>query len=162
MVWRLTHPNFSGIRSCESKPHSLGIKLHAIALPCRRSQELTDKTGKVVLEDQTPAKGKYLLMKVHIPPTMDDSVGFQNAFELITAFDDVNHRLAWKNLLPQWFIKAERWQALSTTEDGKTVYESREVFGGIGAYLIKWFIATNLMKSFEAMADAVKTRSEQK
>ena len=162
MVWRLTHPNFSGIRSCESKPHSLGIKLHAIALPCRRSQELTDKTGKVVLEDQTPAKGKYLLMKVHIPPTMDDSVGFQNAFELITAFDDVNHRLAWKNLLPQWFIKADRWQDLSTPEDGKTVYESREVFGGIGAYLIKWFIATNLMKSFEAMADAVKTRSEQK
>ena len=57
-------------------------------------------------------------------------------------------------------VKAERWQALSTTVDGKTFYESREVFAGFGAYLIKWFISTPLMQSFEAMADAIQTRAE--
>ncbi|TBU31288.1 hypothetical protein BD311DRAFT_689416 [Dichomitus squalens] len=129
--------------------------------PFVRSQEITDKSGKTVLEDQTPAKGKYLNMKVHIPPTMDDSVQAQTAFELIIHYDDASHRLAWKNLLPSWFIRAERWQALSITEDGKTLYESREVFAGIGVYLIKWFISKNLIKSFEAMADALKSTSEQ-
>ena len=112
-------------------------------------------------EDQTPAAGKYLLMKTHIPPTMDDSIGMTEAFELITHFDEETHRLAWKNLLPQWLIRAERWQALSKTEDGKTKYESREVFAGIGAYLIKWFLSKNLQKSFDAMGEALKARAEQ-
>ncbi|RPD63311.1 hypothetical protein L226DRAFT_459831 [Lentinus tigrinus ALCF2SS1-7] len=123
-------------------------------------QVIVDKSKKP-LEDQTPAKGKYLLMETHIPPTMDDSVSSTEAFEQITHFDDVTRRMAWKNLLPSWLIKAERWQVLSTTEDGKTRYESREVFGSIGAYLIKWFLSTNLMKSFNAMGDALKARSEQ-
>ena len=114
-----------------------------------------------MLDDQTPAKGKYLLMTVHIPPAMDNSVKDQSAFELITYYDDVSHRLAWKNLLPSWLVRAERWQALSTTEGGKTLYESREVFAGIGAYIIKWFISKNLIKSFEAMADGLKSRCEQ-
>ncbi|KAI1789736.1 hypothetical protein LXA43DRAFT_556036 [Ganoderma leucocontextum] len=129
--------------------------------PFVRSQQITDQTGKTVLEDQTPAKGKYLLMKTHIPPTMDDSVRTQSAFESIIAYDDVTYRMAWTSLIPQWIVKAERWQALSTTEDGKTFYESREIFAGFGAYLIKWFISTNLMKGFEGMADAVQTWSEQ-
>ena len=126
----------------------------------RRSQVIVDKSKKP-LEDQTPAKGKYLLMQTHIPPTMDDSVPTTEAFEQIIYFDDMTRRMAWKNLLPSWFLRAERWQALSTTEDGKTRYESREVFGSIGAYLIKWFLSTKLLDSFNAMGAALKSRSEQ-
>lgn len=100
-------------------------------------------------------------MQTHIPPTMDDAIKTTEAFELITHYDDTTYRLAWVNLLPAWLIKAERWQALSTTEDGKTKYESREVFGGIGAYLIKWFISGNLQKSFDAMGESLKARAEQ-
>ena len=44
--------------------------------------------------------------------------------------------------------------------EGKTVYETREVFAGIGAYFIKWFLGTNLKKSFGAMAEGLKTYSE--
>ena len=125
-----------------------------------RSQQITDETGKHVLDDQTPAAGKYILMQTHIPPTFDNSAYNQSAFEQIIAFNHTAYQMAWTNLLPSWFIKAERWQALSTTEEGKTLYESREVFGETGGYLIKWFLSNNLMKSFEAMADAVKTRAE--
>lgn len=119
-----------------------------------------DKSKKK-LDDQTPAKGKYLLMQTHIPPTMDDSVGAVSAFEQITHIDDQTYRLAWINLLPSWLVRAERWQALSRTEDGKTLYETREVFAGVGAYLIKWFLFGNLEKSFQAMAESLKVRSEQ-
>lgn len=141
---------------------SLAIRYSArnITLLHRRSQQITDQTGKTVLTDQTPAAGKYLLMKTHIPPTLDDSARLQDAFELIIAYDDDQHRMAWQSLLPQWIVKAERWQALSTTADGKTFYESREIFAGFGAYLIKWFISTPLTQSFEAMADAIQTRAE--
>ncbi|CDO68783.1 hypothetical protein BN946_scf184989.g49 [Trametes cinnabarina] len=123
-------------------------------------QVITDKNKKP-LEDQTPGEGKYLLMQVHIPPTMDDSISTTSAFEQITSVQPELHRLAWKNLLPSWFIRAERWQALRTNEAGKTVYETREVFGGIGAYLIKWFLGAKLVKSFEEMAKGLKLYSEQ-
>ncbi|TFK86942.1 hypothetical protein K466DRAFT_599922 [Polyporus arcularius HHB13444] len=46
-----------------------------------------------------------------------------------------------------WFMKAERWQALSMTEDGKTQYEYREPRGPA-------------QQSFEAMAEALKVRAE--
>ncbi|OSD00007.1 hypothetical protein PYCCODRAFT_1414884 [Trametes coccinea BRFM310] len=124
-----------------------------------RSQVITDKNKKP-LEDQTPAEGKYLLMQVHIPPTMDDSISTTSAFEQITHIQPEQHRIAWKNLLPPWFVRAERWQALSTNEAGRTVYETREVFGGIGAYLIKWFIGAKLVKSFQAMAEGLKAYAE--
>lgn len=139
--------------------------LTLLSTHCRRSQVITDKDKKPLAGasdggDQTPAEGKYLLMYVHIPPTLDDSAPKTEAFEHIIFFDDAVHRLAWKNLLPQWFVRAERWQALSTTAEGRTRYESREVFAGVGAYLIKWFISKNLQKSFDAMGDALKARAE--
>lgn len=127
----------------------------------RRSQQITDSTGKTVLDDQTPAEGKYLLLKTHIPPTLENTVWTQDAYELIIAYDEVNHRMAWQSLLPQWLIRAERWQALSTTADGKTFYESREIFAGFGAYLVQWLISTPLTQSFDAMADAIQTLAEQ-
>ncbi|KAI0670244.1 hypothetical protein C8Q78DRAFT_974820 [Trametes maxima] len=123
-------------------------------------QVITDKNQKP-LEDQTPTEGKYLLMTVHIPATLDDSTSPQTPFELITHIQPEVHRIAWKNLLPPWLIRAERWQALSTTDDGKTLYETREVFAGAGAYAIKFFLGKNLVKSFEAMAEGLKKRAEE-
>ena len=120
-----------------------------------------DKDSKKRLDDQTPAKGKYLLMQSHLPPTMDDSAPVQPGFDLITHFDDVTHRMCWINLLYPWILRGERWQALSTTADGKTLYESREVFGGLGGYIIRLLFGTKLMMSFNAMADALKARAEQ-
>ncbi|KAI0685115.1 hypothetical protein C8T65DRAFT_592810 [Cerioporus squamosus] len=120
---------------------------------------VTDRSKKK-LEDQTPAKGKYVYEETHMPPTMDDSVSRGSTIEEIICFDDVTYRLAWRGLWPSWFLKDERWQVLSTTEDGRTLYESREVFGGIGAYLIKWFYHSKLMGCFSAMAETLRTRCE--
>jgi len=44
-------------------------------------------------------------------------------------------------------------------EDG-TRYESIEVFEGLAAWILKWFMATNLKKSVQAMGEALKRRAE--
>ncbi|OBZ74295.1 hypothetical protein A0H81_05458 [Grifola frondosa] len=140
-------------------PSYAGFSSYSEWNPFVRTQTIVD-ASRTPSTDQTPSEGKFLLMEVHIPPTMDDSGKPTIAHEIITHVDPATHRLAWQNTLPSWFIRAERWQALSTTDDGKTRYETREVFGGIGSYLIKWFLSMNLQKSFEAMAEALKMRAE--
>ncbi|KAF9806332.1 hypothetical protein IEO21_08712 [Rhodonia placenta] len=93
----------------------------------RHKQLIVDSSSKEPLPDQTPREGLYLLMEVHIPPTPDRShTPTSRPLEMITAVDPAAHRVAWKNLMPSWFLRAERWQALSVVEDGKTLYETRE------------------------------------
>lgn len=48
---------------------------------------------------------------------------------------------------------------MTETEDGAR-YESIEVFDGLAAWILKWFMATNLKKSVKAMGDALKRRAE--
>ncbi|KAI0632967.1 hypothetical protein C8Q77DRAFT_1120723 [Trametes polyzona] len=127
--------------------------------PFVRSQVVTDKDKKP-LDDQTPVEGQYLVMKVHIPPSLDDKIPTIDVFEQISHVQPDLHRVAWVSTLPSWFVKAERWQALSTTEDGKTLYESREIFAGSGAYAIKLFISKDLEKSFVAQAEGLKSYVE--
>jgi len=45
-------------------------------------------------------------------------------------------------------------------EEGKTRYESVEVFNGIFAYVLKYFIRGGLQRGCEAMGQALKDRSE--
>ncbi|KLO17714.1 hypothetical protein SCHPADRAFT_820865, partial [Schizopora paradoxa] len=110
--------------------------------------------------DQTPAPGRHLRMACHIPPTMERRLIVQRPFEIITCVDEGNHRVAWANKdYPTWLMRAERWQALSSVE-GKTVYETREVFSGPLAYFVKWLLGRWLRRSFEEMADSLKRVSE--
>ena len=44
--------------------------------------------------------------------------------------------------------------------EGKTVYETREVFGGPLAFFVKWLLGRWLRRSFEEMADSLKRVSE--
>jgi hypothetical protein len=119
---------------------------------------------KQPLSDPTPEVGRNLLMSVHIPPTMNDGGKANSSFEIITAVDRENFRLAWRFLgLPSFLLSAERWQWL-TTEEGersKTKYETIEVFNGVFAYVVKWTLGNDLKKGFEAMAQTLKTRSEE-
>ncbi|KAI5117131.1 hypothetical protein M0805_007715 [Coniferiporia weirii] len=118
-------------------------------------------TSKKEEEDQTLKEGKHLLMKCHIPPTMDDSARKQAPLELITVVDRANYRLSWVNVdYPAWALHAQRWQTLTAVSDGKTKYETWEVFGGILAYIVKLFVGKPLQKSFDAFADSLKARSE--
>ncbi|KAG6866338.1 hypothetical protein C0991_005805 [Blastosporella zonata] len=127
-----------------------------------RGQTITDKSGNP-LPDQTPAVGQYLLIApVHLPPTMGEPGWFQkqSAFEKITTVDHENFRVAWVNIaLPKFLLSAERWQALSVV-DGKTKYETVEVFGGLAAYIVKFFMYQKLVLGFNAQAEGLKKYAE--
>ena len=56
-------------------------------------------------------------------------------------------RLAWKYLAPEVALSSERWTAVSAATNGKSLYESREVYDGA--------LATTV-KAFEAQATALK------
>lgn len=93
----------------------------------------------------------------------DSSVWFpSSSLEVITVVDHENYRCSWRYIsLPRWVLSADRWQALSTTEDGKTKYESIEVFSGVAAYFLKFFMASGLKKGFDAMGEGLKKRAEE-
>lgn len=134
--------------------------------------------AKEPLPDQTAATGKYLLMETYIPPTDIDEQGkpkearpsfsglFQPSrkqmpFEVITAVDSEHHRVAWRNIdYPSWLLRAERWQALSSTASGGTKYETTEVFAGIAAYVVNWSLGDKLRAAFVSMADGLKRHCE--
>ncbi|KAH8112063.1 hypothetical protein DFH11DRAFT_1546044 [Phellopilus nigrolimitatus] len=114
--------------------------------------------------EQTLVEGKHLLMKCHVPPSTNDAAPPrrpQCPFERVTVVDAAQHRLAWVNIdYPAWALRAERWQTLTVLDGGRTRYETWEVFGGILAYAVKWFVGKPLRESFDAFADGLKTRSE--
>ncbi|OSX58079.1 hypothetical protein POSPLADRAFT_1061182 [Postia placenta MAD-698-R-SB12] len=109
-------------------------------------QIIVDSSSKEPLPDQTPHEGSYLLMEVHIPPTSDRShTPTSRPLELITAVDPAAHRVAWKNLMPSWLLRAERWQALSVVEDGRHCTRR----------------GSGLQQGFQAVADGLKRQAEQ-
>jgi hypothetical protein len=86
-------------------------------------------------------------------------------FGAVTAVDHANHRVAWiyGGGMPAWALASERWQAVSVIDDGgtpRTLYESREVFTGVLAYFVKWFVGAVVTTGFENTAAALKTRAE--
>ncbi|TFK48240.1 hypothetical protein OE88DRAFT_1664710 [Heliocybe sulcata] len=130
--------------------------------PFARGQSLVDKSKKP-LEDQTPAPGKHLLISFNMPPTLDASVQSKHAFEYVTNVDHANYRISWRNVdMPAWLLWADRWQTLEEEADGKVKYTTFEVFGGIMAYIVKWFMRGHLEEAFEAMGKGLKERAEQK
>ncbi|KAJ7629989.1 hypothetical protein DFH06DRAFT_1224539 [Mycena polygramma] len=128
-----------------------------------RNQTLVSESG-IALRDQTPIAGQLMsISPVHLPPTMGNP-GFtqsHTASVKITAIDHENYRAAWvtAGLMPKWALFAERWQML-TVEDGKTKYESIEVFTGILAYVVKFLQGKNLDLGVKAMAEGLKSYSE--
>lgn len=161
-----------GTRSCKSHmfffyPSFLSSLLSV--LDGSRVQTLVDPETKAPLPSPAasqPKVGQHLLMKVHIPPTMSDTSKYQKTEEIITHVDHEEFRVAWKYAtLPKWLLGAERWQCLSSLpspDGGKemTKYETREVFSGPLAYIVKWFMRKGLEEAFAAMGDALKARSE--
>ncbi|KAF8633825.1 hypothetical protein AX15_001236 [Amanita polypyramis BW_CC] len=131
--------------------------------PFVRGQTIVD-SHKNPLPDQTPAPGRYLLIApVHLPPTMGDPgwFGTSSAFTRIKAIEHENHRAAWHFVaLSGFLLRSERWQALSIDLNGKTKYETTEVFYGIVAWLVYFFVGTNLTLGFNAQAEALKHRAE--
>ena len=109
--------------------------------------------------------GKYIKMLVHLPPSMDDSHSKKKTFLRITAVDEEKYRVAWVLsssglfAIPRWLLRAERWQAVSSV-DGKTLYESREVFYGPLAHVVRWYAGSKLEEAFKATGLSLKTQAE--
>jgi hypothetical protein len=51
---------------------------------------------------------------------------------------------------------------LTVQEDGKVKYENMELFQGVLAYFVKWFVLSGLKQSVTAFAVALKKRSEER
>jgi len=132
--------------------------------PFVRGQTIVDDDCNP-LPDQTPLTGQNLFISpIHIPPSMTvppSSSQIYSSHEIITAVDVTNQRLAWRfDGPPRWVLDCERWQALSLTGDGRTRYETVEVFRGVGAYAVKWWMGKGLQEGFRAMAEGLKRRAE--
>ncbi|KAG5731768.1 hypothetical protein E4T56_gene797 [Termitomyces sp. T112] len=146
----------------------LDFRAYAEWNPFVRSQTVTNALG-IPTDKQTPEENLRLVIQAQIPPlplpvdvnTPTDPTHAQTSFENITHIDTTNRRLAWRAImLPQPLLGAERWQALSTTEDGKTFYESVEVFEGPVSYVVDALFAQGLQEGFETQAVALKSRVE--
>jgi len=126
-----------------------------------RKQVVLDKS-KTILENQTAVEGAILDLTTHIPPTMSPNARSHYTRVTITHVDHENHRVSWAyDTMPSWLLRSVRWQSVTAVEDGKTKYESIEVFNGLLVFFLKWFIGANLKKSFDGMADGLKARAEQ-
>jgi hypothetical protein len=116
------------------------------------------------LADQTPSVGRKLVICAHLPLTMG-TLRFMESLNIIvriTTIDHENYRAAWvgDSRLPNWLLRGERWQML-TVEEGKTKYESVEVFSGIIAYVVKFFTGEKLVLGVKAMMEGLKSRAEE-
>lgn len=108
---------------------------------------------------QTVQEGSLMYLTVHLPPSLEPRRSPGTTRLVVTLFDPEAHRVAWRTRMPTWLMVSDRWQWL-TVEDGKTKYETVEVFRGPLAYLVKWFVGANLRLGFQAMADGLKDRAE--
>ncbi|KAL0061577.1 hypothetical protein AAF712_011604 [Marasmius tenuissimus] len=131
-----------------------------------RNQTIVDSKTGTPLAEQTPSVGVHVLMSpVHLPPTMRPSSELwpwqKNSTRIwINHLDKDNYRVAWRTNGPDFLLEAERWQMLTKTAEGKVKYESYEVFRGLLAYVIKFFVGHNILKGTRAMAEGLKGRAE--
>lgn len=131
-----------------------------------RSQVIVEHSDKP-LQDQTPREGSYIALIAHLPPSMDPPrfslLSPAKVRLVVSHLDPDNYRVAWTNRMPPWLMTTERWQWLTVVEsesEGKTKYETIEVFKGPAAWIAKWLVAPYLRLGFRAMADDLKKRSE--
>ncbi|KAF2110008.1 hypothetical protein BDV96DRAFT_458812, partial [Lophiotrema nucula] len=130
--------------------------------PFTRSATVISPNG-TNLPEQRPVEGKKLLLRVQIPPlplpvnssTPDNPLHTQVSFENITHVQPELGRLAWK-YEPEIALEAERWQAVSDVGGGKVLYESREVYSGSLAEVVKASMGEGLQEGFEAQALGLK------
>lgn len=103
-------------------------------------------------------------MRTQIPPlplpvnadTPENPLHTQISFENITHVQPDLSRIAWKYLLAPGLLDAERWQAFSSAGDDKVLYESREVFSGPLASVLKGLMEKGLQQAAEAQAQGLK------
>ncbi|KAK0482972.1 hypothetical protein EDD18DRAFT_1084530 [Armillaria luteobubalina] len=139
--------------------------------PFVRSQLVANEFA-IPLENQTAFVGAKLIITSQIPPlpqpvdvfTPPNLLTQHITLEEITVIDTENYRVAWVLLSPDWILNTIRWSAVSTVVDDygmeKSLYESRETFGGPLASVVQGVLGGDLAESFQAQADALKVWME--
>jgi hypothetical protein len=130
--------------------------------PFVRSSIVVD-AANISLPTQRPIENTQLILRVQLPalplPVNEHSpeklLNTQISYENVTHVQPQLGRLAWE-YYPSPLIAAERWQALSVTENGRVLYESREVFSGLSAGLTQKLYQEKLQESFDAQAKGLK------
>ncbi|KAF7339813.1 hypothetical protein MVEN_01897800 [Mycena venus] len=124
--------------------------------PYTRTCTFVSESGSAI-DDQTLGVGKLFVSRANLPPA-GLTPPRQSGSSRITTLDHDNFRVAWVTPgLLAWFLFVERWTML-TVVDGKTKWETFEVFSGILAYIVYWVHYKNLLLAFRAMAEALKSR----
>ncbi|KAI8937721.1 hypothetical protein NX059_005421 [Plenodomus lindquistii] len=119
--------------------------------------------SNLTIPPQYPVEGYHLILRTQIPPlplpvdenTPDNLLATQFAYENITHVQEERGRLAWR-YIPELGVQAERWQALSDLGNGTILYESREVFSGPTAVLVKELLGQSLQRGFDAQGEGLK------
>ncbi|KZV85670.1 hypothetical protein EXIGLDRAFT_725596 [Exidia glandulosa HHB12029] len=136
--------------------------------PFVRTATVTDVWG-VPAAEQRAVEGAFANFIVEIPPlplpvnasTPLNLLQTQFSRESIVAVDNTLHRAAWKQImLPDSAVNATRWSAVSTLENGNTLYESAEPYNGLLAPLLQSLFGDGLQQAFEAQAEGLKLRAE--
>ncbi|EIN05299.1 hypothetical protein PUNSTDRAFT_137981 [Punctularia strigosozonata HHB-11173 SS5] len=130
--------------------------------PFVRSADVCN-AAKHRLDDQTLSAGKHVLLKVHMPPSMDDTRSSRMTLCEVTHVDHENRRVCWgSHELPKWVLYSDRWQSVIPADpEGRTSkYETREVMYGFLAFIVKLFYTKPLQEGFDAMAKGLKSKSE--
>lgn len=126
-------------------------------------------SNNATLREQYPVEGRCLFLRTQIPAlllpvdenTPDVEAHTQYSYDNVTHVQRKQGRLAWEfvpitpteQLLD---LQSERWSAVTDIGHGKVLYESREVFHGATALLIKVTIGEALQASFDAQGEALK------
>lgn len=131
----------------------------------RRGQTIIDpQSGQPLASQSLTAAGQHMyIYPVHLPPTLGEPSFFQrqSSYVVCTGIDQENYRVSWATTgFPKFLLYAHRWQTLTDLGDGNVKYESVEVFHGLLAYIVKWFVGKNLVLGTKAMAEGLKQKAE--
>ena len=107
-------------------------------------------------------KGAISIVKSNVPPT-----GFTEG-KIVSQLDVVDYepseyRLVWRLVgYPSWILFCERTQVLKAVEGDptKTIYENSEVFTGVLAYVVDWWMGRVMLETFTQVGGWLKDRVE--
>ncbi|KAK7028284.1 hypothetical protein R3P38DRAFT_3354080 [Favolaschia claudopus] len=129
--------------------------------PYIRESTLIDATKKPLPGHQI-ALGHQVALKVHMPPTMDDTVKMSAMTETVKQVQKPSE-LAWgSHRLPGWLFGAQHWNVLTEVEGG-TKFEIVTVFSGFVTSMMLSMLSMRqpFIESVDTMAEAMKKRCEE-
>ncbi|KAJ7733794.1 hypothetical protein B0H16DRAFT_1328010 [Mycena metata] len=125
-----------------------------------RKATLLDGSKKPLPGPNPPlAKGNYIGLDVHMPPSMDDSIKPRALTEVIMQVEP-ERQLVWGSARSAWLFGAQRWHTVTEIDAQTTKLEIIAVFSGLGPGLAKAWMRTTVTACVEGMAAALKRRCE--